>query len=304
MGNRHSSPPAANLGLYAILFASFVWGTTGTTASFAPEVSPIAIGAAAMGIGGLLQALLARKALCQDWRNIIAHHWLLGLGGLCVALYPLAFYASMRLAGVAIGTVISIGAAPLFAALIERLWDKTLLSRRWLISALIAIAGVAMISFSSHPDTATPASELQLGLLLGLAAALSYAIYTWTARKLMLGGIGSSAAMGATFGLGGILLMPVLALSGGAFLDSWLNFSVGAYMALVPMFLGYVAFGYGLARIKASTVTTITLLEPVIAALLALILLGEKLSLMGWFGMVLVGIGLLALTLPLRQKPH
>ena len=42
-------------GVVAILFAAVVWGTTGTAATFAPDVSAAAIGAAAMGVGGIAQ---------------------------------------------------------------------------------------------------------------------------------------------------------------------------------------------------------------------------------------------------------
>ena len=113
------------IGVAAVLFSSVVWGTTGTAATFAPEVGPAAIGAAAMGVGGLLQALLAGgriaralPELARHWRNLLP-------GGLAVAIYPLAFYASMRLAGVTIGTVVTIGSAPLLSALIDLLAAHT-----------------------------------------------------------------------------------------------------------------------------------------------------------------------------------
>ena len=46
-------------GVLAVLVTSVLWGTTGTAATFAPDVGPLAIGAAALGIGGALQALIA-----------------------------------------------------------------------------------------------------------------------------------------------------------------------------------------------------------------------------------------------------
>lgn len=58
--------------------------------------------------------------------------------------------------------------------------------------------------------------------------------------------------------------MPVLFMTGALLLAGWNNAAVGLYMALIPMFVGYVCYGYGLARIPASMATTITLLEPVI----------------------------------------
>lgn len=125
-------PPAHRLaGIAAVLMAAILWGTTGVSAAHAPQLSPAAIGAAAMGVGGLLQAGIALRpiarhaqALHEQWR------WLLA-GALAVAVYPLAFYGSMRLAGVTIGTVVSIGSAPILSALIEMALDGLRPSRRW-----------------------------------------------------------------------------------------------------------------------------------------------------------------------------
>lgn len=45
----------------AILFASIFWGTTGLAASTIPSIPPAVIGAASMGIGGLLMAITSPK---------------------------------------------------------------------------------------------------------------------------------------------------------------------------------------------------------------------------------------------------
>ncbi|MFP4138582.1 MAG: EamA family transporter, partial [Halomonas sp.] len=87
------------LGIAAVLVAASLWGTTGTAATFAPEVG-------------------------------------------AVAIYPLAFYASMRLAGVTIGTVVSIGSAPLLSALIETRLEGLRLTRRWRVGAGLGLAVV------------------------------------------------------------------------------------------------------------------------------------------------------------------
>ncbi|MBU2934465.1 DMT family transporter, partial [Pacificibacter marinus] len=86
-----------------------------------------------------------------------------------------------------------------------------------------------------------------------------------SARKMMLQGMWSSVVMEATFCLGGLMQMPVLSVTGGPFLASRTNVAVGIYMAAVPMFLGYLCFGFGLALVQASMATVITLLEPVVA---------------------------------------
>lgn len=295
----------ATWGAVFVLAASVLWGTTGTAATFAPDVSPLAIGAVAMGFGGLLQAAIAARPILA-FRGSLRHQWrTLALGALAVAMYPLAFYSSMHLAGVAVGTVVSIGSAPLASAVIERVVDKRRLTRRWAVGAVLGVSGAALLclaeSFAEagHPDQ-PPGAEFSTpaGIALGLLAGLTYALYSWAAHRLINTGAPSRAVMGAVFGVGGLLLMPVLVATGAPFLVSWQNFSVGAYMAVVPMFAGYVLFGWGLARVRASTATTVSLAETVVAAVLAVIVVGERLPALAWGGAAMIAGSLLMLTLP------
>ena len=293
---RTSAPESrrAAVGALLVLAAAVLWGTTGTAATFAPGVGPLAVGAAAMGIGGLLQALTAAPLLRAARRQLASSRWTVGLGGAAVAVYPLAFYSSMHLAGVAVGTVVSIGSAPLASAAIERVADGRRLSSRWMAGAGVALAGTVLLCVAE----AAAAGDDGAGVLLGLVAGVTYALYSWTAHRLMQRGIPARAAMGATFGVGGAALMPVLALTGAPLLESSTNAAVGLYMALVPMFAGYLFFGWGLARVLPSTATTLSLVEPVVAAVLAVLIVGERLPAAGWIGAGLVLAGLLVLTLP------
>lgn len=286
------------LGTATVLIAALLWGTTGTAATFAPEVSAVAIGAVAMGGGGLLQALLAAGRIRRHAGALRAQQRVLLLGAVAVAIYPLAFYASMRLAGVTIGTVVSIGSAPLLSVLIENRLDGLRLTVRWATGAALGLGGMLLLCLAEGGGHVATGDEVVPGVLLGLLAGLSYALYSWTARRLMQRGIASRAAMGATFGIGGLLLMPVLLVTGAPLLASWGNAAVGLYMALVPMLLGYLCFGHGLARIPASTATTITLFEPVVAAGLAVAIVGERLPPLGWVGIVLILACLICVSAP------
>ncbi|MGA9609212.1 MAG: EamA family transporter [Rouxiella badensis] len=288
-------------GITAVLIAAILWGTTGTAATFAPQVSSVAIGSVAMGVGGLLQALIALRSLLR-FRHALGQQWrLLIVGALAVAVYPLAFYASMRMAGVTVGTLVSIGSAPLLSALIEYCLEGQRLSLRWMAGASLGIVGMLLLCLAKNTGHGAT-SEMLPGILTGLIAGLTYALYSWAARQLMQRGVPSKTAMGATFGVGGILLMPVLFATGAPLLASWNNAAVGAYMALVPMFIGYLCFGFGLARIPASMATTLTLLEPVVAAVLAVIIVGERLTPQGWLGIALVGICLVLITAPAKRN--
>ncbi|MHA4818215.1 DMT family transporter [Streptomyces aculeolatus] len=108
--------------------------------------------------------------------------------------------------------------------------------------------------------------------------------------------------MGAVFGIGGLLLLPVLAVTGTPLVASWSNAAVGAYMVLVPMLVGYVLFGWGLAHVPASTATTLSLLEPAVAACFAVLVVGERLPAIGWAGITLVIACLAVLTTPTRPS--
>ena len=304
-----SSQPGYFVGIIAVVIAAVLWGTTGTAATFAPQVSPLGIASVTMGVGGLLLALVAARPIARHKTELFNNRLLVLAAAVNVAIYPLAFYSSMKLSGVAVGNVISIGLAPIAAALIEWTFDKQPLNRRWLISIAFGITGVVCLATakpaSSFENTATSWHN-NVGILLGLVAAFTYAMYSWIARRLIDRGIASRAAMGSMFGVGALLLMPVLLITGAPLLASVNNFSVGLYMAVVPMFLAYLLFGRGLTVVRASLATTITLLEPVVAALLAVSVVGEKLSLTGWFGIGLISACLLIATLrkPVKNRTN
>ncbi|MEU8687950.1 EamA family transporter [Streptomyces sp. NPDC048665] len=292
------------MGSLCVLLASVLWGTTGTAATFAPDVGPLAIGAAAMGLGGLLQAVMAGPRIAGEASALRERRGAVLLGALAVGVYPLAFYSSMHLAGVAAGTVVSIGSAPLASALVERVVDRRRLTRRWTVGAVLGLSGTALLCVAEAAGEHTgarSAGSTVLGVGLGLVAGFTYALYSWAAHRLISRGISSRAAMGAVFGAGGLLLMPVLLATGGPLLDSWSNTAVGAYMSLVPMFLGYVLFGWGLAHVPASTATTLSLLEPAVAAVLAVLVVGERIPTPGWIGIALVVCCLAVLTMPSRR---
>jgi DME family drug/metabolite transporter len=296
-------------GALFVLAASVLWGTTGTAATFAPEVSPLAIGAVAMGFGGLLQAAIAARSITALAASLRRQWAMVAVGSLAVAAYPLAFYSSMHLAGVAVGTVVSIGSAPLASAVIERIVDKRRFTGRWAVGAALGVSGAVLLCFAGggkgDPAAATASGwSTPAGIGLGLVAGLTYALYSWAAHRLINTGVPSTTVMGAVFGVGGLLLMPVLAATGAPLVASWQNLAVGVYMALVPMFAGYVLFGWGLARVRASTATTISLAETVVAAILAVVVVGERLPALGWAGAALVTGSLFVLTLPAPMKRY
>ncbi|MBX3194323.1 MAG: EamA family transporter [Schumannella sp.] len=285
-------------GVLALVVASLLWGTTGTAASFMPaDVSPLAIGASTMGVGGILLFAATRRAAVAALRDREARRWVL-IGAVGVVVYPLAFYAGMDLAGVAVGNVVALGSGPVFAALLERLVEGRRLSGRWAVSTALAVAGVAALAVGREVDAGVGRGAIVTGVALALIAGLAYALYAYASSRAIGSsgaGVRSSGVMGAMFGCGAVLLVPVLLVTGAPLLQSGLTLGISAYLAIGPMFIAYLLFGIGLRGIRSSAATTITLLEPVVATVLAVVVVGERLAPVGWVGLALVLVGLTVL---------
>ncbi|MGI2037030.1 DMT family transporter [Shewanella frigidimarina] len=290
--NRFTTYP---FGVLSILFAATLWGTTGVVATLAPDISSLAIGAFSIGVGGILQTCLSLKQLRRDFGKILFHKKKLFIGVIALIIYPLAFYSSMKFAGVAIGTVISISTAPFFCVLLERLFGKEeKITKKWLSSFVTGVAGITLLVTSESATVDHAVQDMKLfGILLGIVAGLTYATYSWIAKAMIDSGIQSQAAMGSLFGFGAILLLPTLVITGDNLFSSSTNVIVIVYMALIPMGLGYIAYGFGLRFVTASSANVLTLFEPVVATVLAVVIVGERIPLIGWSGIVLILICLL-----------
>ncbi|MBL1068065.1 EamA family transporter [Streptomyces sp. 7-21] len=293
---RPGTRAAERRGAALVLAASALWGTTGTAATFAPAgASGLSVGAATMGLGGLLTLALAGRSAAAVLRGgrPVVRDALLGAAG--VVVYPLAFYTSMAWAGVAVGTVVSLGCAPVFAAVMQRLSGGPRLGGRWAAATAAAALGCALLVLAGSGPGAD-GGRVPGGVALGLLAGAAYAGYAHCGARIIARGHSSRAAMGTLFGLGAVVLLPVLAATGRPLLGSAAGVAVAAYLAVVPMCLAYVLFGAGLARVPASTATVLSLFEPVVAAVLGVVVVGERLTGPAWAGVALVAAGLFALT--------
>ena len=282
----------------ALVLASLLWGTTGTAAHFFPaDVSPLAVGASTMAVGGALLFLTSLRGSVAAIRDPLARRWLL-IGAIGVVVYPLAFYTSMDLAGVAIGNVVSLGTGPVFAALLEWLWERHRLSLRWSICTAVAIGGIVLLAIGGDGDAGP---DVPLGIALGALAGFAYALYTYASSRAIGTGQGSRAVMGAMFGLGAIPLVPVLVALGAPLLQSWQTVGLASYLAVGPMFVAYLLFGVGMRSLRSTTATTITLLEPVVATVLAVTIVGERLGVVGWVGLAAILVAVTVLVTARRR---
>ncbi|GLZ34959.1 transporter [Lentzea sp. NBRC 105346] len=271
-------------GVFAVLAAAVLFGTTGTAQELGPGgLDPLAVGAIRVVIAGVV--LLALAAALGAYKGTRPSATLVLIGAVGVVLYQLGFFTGVRLGGVAIGTVVALGSGPVWAGIVE--WRRP--SPQWIAATVLAIAGVAVLTGGGTTSL--------LGIAASLTAGLGYGLYTVTGSKLIAQGQRSYGAMGLMFGAGAVLLAPVLALRWPGGLDSTPGMTVALYLALVPTVVAYLLFGAGLKVLPAATVATLTLAEPVVATTLGVVVLGEALTANTVIGALLVlgGLSLLAL---------
>jgi drug/metabolite transporter, DME family len=278
-----------------IIVAAMLWGTTGTSQALAPEgVTGMAIGTMRLLVGGL--ALLA-IALWQDklqWTKDWLR-WETALAALMMALYQVCLFNALHLTGVAVGTIVGIGSAPIFTGILAYFFGGETLSKRWFIATTLAILGCLMLAFSGNETMQVN----PFGMLLALGAGLSYAIFTLVNKRLIQD-FPSDAAMAVVFCLAALLLLPTLFFVNTAWIMTPNGLLVVLHLGLLATGLSYVLFGRGLQTVPVSTTGTLTLFEPLTAALLGIFLLGENLSLMAFIGIAVLFAGLAVLVFPKR----
>ena len=293
-------PGARPGGAIAVLLGAAAWGSTGTAAHFAPGgASPVSVGAARILIGGALLFGLAISARGQraEVRRLAGApgpaRAALAAAAVSVGGYQLTFFSAVRLTGVAVGTVVAIGSAPVLTGLISRLTGGPRLTGRWMAATAGAVAGCTVLVCAG-----SAAGINLLGVGLALTAGLCYAVYAVTAARLISAGTGERAVLGVLFGSGAVLLAPVLAASSPGWLLTARGAAVAAYLGVVTTAVAYLLYGRGLRSVPAPVAVTLGLAEPVVAALLALVVLGERLTPGAAAGIALVGLALAVLVLP------
>ncbi|MEO3784067.1 EamA family transporter [Actinocorallia sp. B10E7] len=289
-------------GAAPILIASVLWGTTGTASSLAPSGAPAAaIGSAGLAFGGLLLFLSTRGARTLHAACTGAERWLLLLGAIAVAGYPVTFYPAVARTGVAVATVIALGSAPVFTGLLAWIIGRSRPATRWLCATAGAVLGCAALVLG--PELTDGAAPLDTaGVLLAALAGLSYAVYALISGRLIAHGHASGSVLGAMFGGAALLVLPVLLSTDTHWLLTWRGTAVALHLAFFTTFVAYRLFGHGLRRTSAQTATTLTLAEPAVAALLGVAVLGEQLPLLSWSGLVVLALALVLLTTPTRPR--
>ncbi|NYE19540.1 DMT family transporter [Microbacterium immunditiarum] len=290
------------LPILAVVAAAVLFGTTGTSQALGPDgTTPLSVGVMRLVIGGTALALIGWLLARRRRRRTGAPHRratardlaLMATTGVCLAAYQPLFFLGTERNGVAVGTVIALGSAPVLAGILEWALTRRTPSGTWVLATALATVGVVLLGIGG--DAGATAGADPLGILGSVGAGASFAVFANAQRRLMDAGwdpFTVAGAMGAWSALVAALALPFVDLS-------WLAQGPGLAMALwlgiATIAVAYTLFTWGLERLTAATAATLTLAEPLTASLLGILVLGERLSALAIVGLVVLAAGLVLL---------
>lgn len=270
-----------------MLAGASLFGTVGTAQALGPDVASSSLAAARMLFTAVVFGLIAVALGKGGGILAVARHAPVWFAGLGQGAFNLFFLAAMKEAGVAVGTLVAIGAAPIITGLVARH-----VTRLWLLATGLAVAGLALLVWGQQSG---PVQASLLGVALALGAATSYATYILAGNAAEARGLDTQPFLAAAFSVSALATLPWLVLGDIDWIGTAGGASLLGYLVLVPTILAYSLFNRGLRGVRSSTASTLALVEPVVAATLALVLLGESLSVLGLVGAAMILTGLLVI---------
>ncbi|WP_157268629.1 DMT family transporter [Azohydromonas aeria] len=286
------------LGVALVLCAAALWGTTGTAQSFATgALSPLWFGALRLLVAAAFFG--ACFAAQRPGRHAAAGEpmpWPALLGaGLAMAAYNLAFFAGVRLCGVAVGTAIALGSGPVWAGVLQSLLARRVPPVPWWLGTVLAVGGGALMTLAGGADAG--AGVAPAGIALCLLAGLSYASYTLLSQRVLRATTPAGLNFHA-FAVAAALALPAAwwgsGAPGGVSGVQAADLLAVLYVGVVTSGVAYLLFSHALRHVAAASAVTLALAEPVVAFGLAVTVVGERPSAWAVLGLALVVGGVLA----------
>lgn len=263
-------------------------GTAGTVAAvYALNTPSPVIGFVRLSIGAITLLILA-PFFGGKLKNLLRLAtrpgvWIMAASS---ASYQVFFFASVDRTGVATAALITVGCIPVSAGIVGWIFLRERLNKIWVVSTAIAITGLVVASLGElETNDAT-------GLLYAVIAGSGIGAYINAAKVEVRAGAHSMQLPGMSFFLGSLGLFFIVR---SEFIEvDWTSQTI-----LLAIYLGAVTMGIangiqtvGLRGISPGVASTMMLADPVTAAVLGVIVLGEPLTVNGAVGLVLVVIGL------------
>lgn len=213
------------------------------------------------------------------------------VGAVGVAIFQLCYFLAVDRTGVAVGTVATIGSGPMFAGVIAAVIDRRAPTTRWLLGTGLSVGGVALLGLLGRDATVNTS-----GIALAFLAGLGWAVFASVGKHHIERGADSTSIMAKMFSGGALLMAPLLVWHHPDWVTSRSGALVALFLGIATVGLAYTLYGFALRHLDTPTVVTLTLLEPITAAVLGAVVVHEQILPVGWvgIGLVLAGLGVVA----------
>ncbi|MEQ1503987.1 MAG: DMT family transporter [Myxococcota bacterium] len=281
LGFEPHTPPAQRLKVAAVLLAAVAGVSSSGVLVRGMHADPLAIAAWRTLGAALILAPTARAGLGVLSRR----DWLaLGLAGVALALHFWTWFASLGTTTILRSTVL-VCTVPVWTAAAEWLWAGVRPRLGWWIGLGIALPGLGLLAGTGGRATLA-------GDALALAAAALWAGYFLVGRELRQR-VSAGPMMALVCAAAAAVLFPLAAAGGVALTGypggTWVRIGLAI---LGPQLVGHLGFVYAVRWVSAATVSVVTLLEPVVATVLAAAILGEVPGPYAVLGAAIVSIGI------------
>lgn len=285
----------------SVVAAATLWGgggVTGVLLARHADIHPMSVAMWRMVVGGLalVIVLAVGRQLSQPlsraaWVRVL-------VTGALTAVFESAFFTAITLSSVGLTTFIGIGSAPVFVGIYDVVVRRERPSPRTLIALALAMVGLALLLSGSLElgDNGV------LGAGLALVTGAAFAGIT-VVNRTAVPDLSPLRLTAFTFAVGGVMLAPLAAFAGFGVPSDVTGWSLTLLLGLASTALAYIFFLTGLATVPPFVATIVTLLEPLIAAVLGAIILSESLGPLGVVGGLVLASAVVLLR-PQRDEPE
>lgn len=267
------------------------------------DIPPLTLAILRFGQGGFLLLLLlliwARDLLRIGWRDV---PYLVLLGVIFFTIFPVTFNTGLRLTEASRGALM-LATMPLWSVLLARMATGEHLRFRQICGVLLAFAGVGVV-FAERGLTFVGTSLSLAGDALMLVTAICGAVYGVLAKR-MLTRYRALSVTAYTMMFGTLLLMPFTFLEDPSSALARMRSDTVMLVLFLGIFggaIGYFLWTFALTRLSPTQVAVYINLNPMIATLLGVTLLAEKLTGIFVAGFAAVLAGVLLVNLPGRVQ--
>lgn len=272
--------------LTILLFSTFEV----TSKTLSPHLGPTQITFIRFLVGGLVLLPFALLRLRRKQIRLTARDYgkfaVLGIANIVVSMGLIQLGLVYTNASVC-AVLFSIN--PLFVTLFARFILGERITAQKIVGLSLGILGIVVL----FVDSLARKTSTALGLVLILASSVSFAFYTVLGKKIITKDVDSLIVTTFSFLIGSVAMIPIqIALGVPLFPDVSPVIPQLLYMSVIVTGLAYVTYFEGLSRLEAGAGSTLYFAKPAIAALLAVLILGERVGANLVVGIVVIAAGI------------